>query len=279
MNRKEALNLILLNVARKEHDGDWNWKGVNSPFARLYMVESGSANVVMPDGVHAIRPGRLYLIPSFVPHSYENSDFFTLYYIHVYDEHNIFDRWNFPFEVEANGMDEQLVKRLLAINPDRELKRSDPDSYDNMPTLMQNIARNEQFSFKSVVETKGILLQLFSRFLDRASPKREITDKRIVRVLRYIRENIHRNIHINELSALCYITNDHFIRLFKKEVHCPPLQYINRKKIEKAQLMLITGDKSIKDIAHGLSFDNLSYFYRLFRKITGLSPSRYRGAK
>jgi AraC-like DNA-binding protein len=181
--------------------------------------------------------------------------------------------------VDANEVDALLVKRLVAINPGRELKRSDPNSYDNMPTLMQNIARSEQFSFKSMVETKGILLQLFSRFLDTASPKQEITDKRIVKVIRYIRENIHRNIHINELSALCYVSNDHFVRLFGKEMHCPPLQYINRKKIEKAQLMLIVSDKSIKDIAHDLSFDSLSYFYRLFRKITGLSPSRYRGAK
>ncbi|MDR2765835.1 MAG: AraC family transcriptional regulator [Tannerella sp.] len=279
MSKKEVLNLILLNVARKEHDADWNWKGVNSPFARLYMVENGSARVMMPDGVHTIRPGHLYMIPSFVTHSYENNGFFTLYYIHIYEEHDIFDRWNFPFEVDANELDELLVKQLVAINPDRELKRSDPDSYDNMPMLMQNIARSEQFSFKSVVETKGILLQLFSRFLDKASPKREIMDKRIVNVIRHIRENIHHNIHVDELSSLCYITNDHFIRLFKKEMHCPPLQYINRKKIEKAQLMLIIGDKSIKDIAHSLSFDNLSYFYRLFKKITGFSPSRYRGTK
>lgn len=279
MNREESLELILLNVARKEHHADWNWKRVSSPFARLYMVESGSASVVMPEGVYTIRPGHLYMIPSFVLHSYENSGFFTLYYIHIYEENNLFDRWNFPFEVKANAVDKQLVKRLVEINPDRELTRSDPDSYDNMPTLMQNLARNKEFSFGAVVETRGILLQLFSRFLDRATPKQETADKRIARAIRHIRENIHRNIHIDELSALCYISNDHFIRLFRSEMHCPPLQYINRKKIEKAQLLLIIGNKSIKDIAHDLAFNNLHYFYRLFKKITGLPPGRYCGGK
>ncbi|MDR1407502.1 MAG: AraC family transcriptional regulator [Tannerella sp.] len=276
MNKKEKLNLILLNAARKEHHADWNWKGVNSPFARLYMVESGSAQVVMPDGAYTIHPGKLYLIPSFVTHSYKNDRFFTLYYIHIYDELNVFDRWSFPFEVDADELDAMLVKRLLAINPGRELKRSDPDSYDNMPTLMQNIAQNEQFTFHSIVETKGILLQLFSRFLDKASPKQEIADRRIAKVLRFIQENIHRSIPVSELSSLCYLTNDHLIRLFKKEIKCTPVQYINKKKIEKAQLMLIIGDKSIKDIAYGLSFDNISYFYRLFKKMTGVSPNRYK---
>jgi AraC-like DNA-binding protein len=276
MEKKEILNLIMLNVARKEHDADWNWKGVNSPFARLYMVENGMARVVMPDGAHTIQPGYLYLIPAFVTHSYENDLFFTLCYIHVYDEYNIFDRWDFPFEVEANELDVLLIKRLLAINPDRGLKRSDPVSYDNHPTLMQNIVDSERFSFKSAVETKGILLQLFSKFLDKASPKQAFEDKRITRIIRHIRENVHRNIPLEELSSLCYVSNDHFIRLFKKEMHCSPLQYINRKKIEKAQLMLVVSNKSLKDIAHDLSFRSLSYFHRLFKRFTGSSPSRYR---
>lgn len=276
MNKKEKLNLILLNTARKEHPADWNWKGVSSPFARLYMVESGSARVLMPDGAYTIRPGKLYLIPSFVTHSYENDSFFTLYYIHVYDELNIFERWSFPFEVDASELDVLLVKRLLTINPDRELRRSDPDSYDNMPTLMQNLARNEQFTFHSIVETRGILLQLFSRFLNKASIKKEVVDKRIVKVLRYIRENIDSNISVGELSSLCYLTNDHLIRLFRNEMKCTPVQYIGQKKMEKAQLLLIIGDKSIKDISYGLSFDNLSYFYRLFKKVTGVPPGLYR---
>ena len=276
MDKKESLNLILLNVARVVHDSDWNWKGVNSPFARIYMVESGSAKVALPDGVHIIKPGFLYLIPAFVTHSYENDGTFILYYIHVYDEQNILDRLNFPFEVMANELDDILVRRLLAINPGRELKRSNPDTYDNHPTLMQNIARNDQFPFYTIVETKGILLQLFSRFLEKASFKQEITDKRIVKVVRYIRENINRNICIEELASICYLTNDHFIRLFKKELQCTPIQYINQKKIEKAQLMLIIGDKSIKDIAYSLSFENISYFYRLFSKLTGNPPSRYK---
>ena len=276
MSKKDNLNLILLNVACKSHNADWNWKGVNSPFARIYMVESGSAKVIMPDGTHTIEPGYLYLIPAFVTHGYENDSVFTLYYVHVYDEQNIFDRLNFPFKVPADKLDSALIQRLLTNNPGRELLRSDPKSYDNMPTLMQNIVRNDQFPLYTVVETKGILLQLFSRFLEKASLKQEIVDKRIIKVVRYIRENIDKNIIINELSDICFLTNDHFIRLFKKEMHCTPIQYINQKKIEKAQLMLIISEKSIKDVAYDLSFENLPYFYRLFKKVTGISPNRYK---
>jgi AraC-like DNA-binding protein/mannose-6-phosphate isomerase-like protein (cupin superfamily) len=276
MEKKEQLDLILLNVARKLHHADWNWKGVYSPFARIYMVESGSAKVIMPDGEHIIRPGSLYMVPAFVTHSYVNDSTFILYYIHIYDEHNIFDRLNFPFEVEAQETDEALVRRLLAINPGRELVRSDPEAYDNLPTLIQTISRNEQLYFCTLVETRGILLQLFSRFLELATFKQSAIDNRILKVIRHVRENIYRNITVHELATLSNLTKDHFIRLFKRELDCTPLQYINQKKIERAQLMLVVSSKSIKDVAHALAFDNLSYFYRLFRKLTGTPPQKYK---
>ncbi|MDR1161827.1 MAG: AraC family transcriptional regulator [Tannerellaceae bacterium] len=276
MNKKEALNLILLNAARKVHYADWNWKGVNSPFARLYMVESGYAKIIIPEGSFTIQPGYLYLVPSFVTHSYENNSTFVLYYLHIYDEQNIFDRLNFPFEIPANEIDALLMKRLLFINPGRGLKRSDPDSYDNFPTLMQSIARNNEYSLDTVVETNGILLQLFSRFLGKSFAKQDVKDERIIKILRHIRENVSREITIEELASICYLSKDHFIRLFKKENNCTPLQYINQKKIEKAQLMLTVGGKSIKDIAFSLSFNEISYFHRLFKKITGKSPHQYK---
>lgn len=276
MDKKEKIDLILLNIAHKVHYADWNWKEVNSPFARVYMVESGTAKVVMPESVYTIEPGYLYLIPSFVTHSYENDSTFALYYIHIYDEHNIFDRLSFPFKVNANKLDYMLMKRLLAINPGRELKCSDPDTYNNLPTMIQTIAKSNQFPYNSILETEGILLQLFSRFLANTSFKRDITDKRILNVVRFIRENINHHILIDDLSEICYLTNDHFIRIFKKAMHCTPIQYINQKKIEKAQLLLVINKESIKQIAYNLSFENISYFYQLFKRTTGLTPRQYK---
>ena len=82
---------------------------------------------------------------------------------------------------------------------------------------------------------------------------------------------------ISQLSGICNLTEDHFIRLFKKEMQCTPIQYINQKKIERAQLMLIVEKIPIKDIAYSLSFENISYFNRLFKQITHYTPTQYCG--
>jgi AraC-like DNA-binding protein len=276
MKENETIDLILLNIARKEHNADWNWKNVNSPFARLYMVESGSARIILPDGAHTIHPGSLYLVPSFTTHSYENSDFFVLYYLHVYDKNNLLDLLDFPFEVEASETDAGLISRLLSINPDRELTTSDPLVYDNFPNLMKGISDVDRMPLHHIMETRGILLQLVSRFIEKAFLKQTISDERIVKAVNYIRTRIDSTISVDKLARLFHLTNDHFIRLFKKEMHCTPLQYINRKKIEKAQLLLTMRKGTIKDIALSLSFSDVSHFFKIFKKITGVSPEQFK---
>jgi AraC-like DNA-binding protein len=276
MKENEDIDLLLLNVARKEHHADWNWKNVNSPFTRLYMVENGSAKIILPDDIHIIRPGYLYMVPSFVTHSYENPDFFILYYLHIYDKNNIIDLLDFPFEVEASEFDTCLIKRLLSINPGRELTTSDPLVYDNFSNLIKGISNVDKMPVPYAMETRGILLQLFSRFMRGAFLKQTITDERIAKAVNHIRTRIDTNISVSELAELFHLTSDHFIRLFKKDMHCSPLQYINRKKIEKAQLLLTMGKSTVKDIALSLSFSDIPHFFRIFKKTTGVSPDRFR---
>jgi AraC-like DNA-binding protein len=276
---KNHLNLLLLNAGIAVHQADWNWKGVNSPFTRLYLVKGGSANLWMPDGIHTLTPDHLYLVPAFTTHGYECDGYFSLCYIHIYEDSkeglSILEQYNLPVEVPASPLDVLLVDRLFSTNPGRELKRYDPSSYDNTSTLLQNIAINTQQPYFSIIETQGILLQLLSRFLNYATIKVFITNHQIEKTINYIRKNITSPMTTGQLAQMCFLSEDHFIRIFKRELHQTPIQYINQKKIERAQLMLTISNLSIKDIAYGLSFDNLSYFNKIFKKITGFTPSQY----
>lgn len=75
---------------------------------------------------------------------------------------------------------------------------------------------------------------------------------------------------------MIYLSKDHFIRLFKQETGSTPLKYIIQKKIEKAQLILVTEDISVKNLAYKLSFEDYSYFNRVFKKTTGITPKEYK---
>lgn len=272
------INLLLLNIGKAEHYSDWNWKGVNSPFARIYLVRKGSAKVIFPGGERVLHPGNLYFIPAFITHSYVCESYFSLNYIHLYeaDFRGLTDQLTFPEEIPALSIDYELVDRLLHINPKRELTKFDPEQYDNQESLLRNIGITAESELAIQLETKGILTQLFSRFLRGAIPKPASSDERIVKVLDYVGANITKNFSLAELAEMAFLSADHLIRLFKKEIHCTPIQYINKKKIENAQLQLVIYDLPVKEIAYNLNFESLSYFSKLFKDLTGMTPLEYR---
>ena len=95
-------------------------------------------------------------------------------------------------------------------------------------------------------------------------------------VKKFVREHVTETITVKSLADLCCLSEDHFIRLFKKEMGITPLEYIQQKKIEKAQTMLIFDNVSVKDAAYTLAYANQSYFIRLFKKFTGSTPGEYK---
>lgn len=276
----EQMHPLVLNVGLAVHNADWNWKNVNSPFTRLYYVTEGSAQIELPDGIYTLSPKHMYFIPAFTIHTNICKSNFVHYYLHIYEDHysdnDWLDHWKFPVEIEATDLDLALFKRLCEINPHMTLQKSDPTTYDNNPTLMQNLIKNRQRAFCDKVESRGIVFQLLSRFFKQGQSKIEMKDNRIAKTVLYIRKHLNEAIELEKLAEISCLSKDHFIRLIKKELGTTPLQYINQKKIEKSQLLLITEEIAVKEIAFQLAFEDYSYFNRLFKKITGVTPQEYR---
>ena len=276
----DKLHLLTLNVGLANHHGDWNWKNVRSPFARLYYVTEGKAQIEMPSGVYTLTPHHLYFIPAYTKHSYICDSTFSHYYIHIYEdlqsEMSILEQWDYPMEVNACNTDLELVKRLCFINPFLKLPQSNPDAYDNHQTLVSNLQLNQRRPFCDKVESRGILFVLMSRFLKYATPKAEVRDDRIQMSLNYIRKNIGSRLDIDLLADKACMSKDHYIRVFKRETGETPNVYITKRKLEKAELSLVTTALPIKSIADSLGYDDYSYFNRIFKKNAGVTPLQYR---
>lgn len=83
-------------------------------------------------------------------------------------------------------------------------------------------------------------------------------------------------ISIRELASSLFISPDYLRELFRETFGESPMHYLIRRRIEFACQQLDTGNSSIAEIADKCGIGNPYYFSRLFRKITGLSPSEYR---
>ena len=93
----------------------------------------------------------------------------------------------------------------------------------------------------------------------------------------YIETYYNKPCKVQELANLCYLSPSRFFYLFKKYIGCSPIVYKNKVAIQKAACdLLLNKNISIEQVAYENGFSNPIYFRRLFKKITGKTPSQYR---
>jgi AraC-like DNA-binding protein len=292
-NNIPDFNFSLLNVGLAVHNADWNWQDVRSPFHRIFYVVDGTAEVEFRDFRRQLVPGRLYLIPAFTWHCYHCDGHFELYYVHFYERPQtedfltsaaggtettplgVFDVYETPTEVKAAAGDAALLERLCMLNGDLRLRYSDPVMYDNTQGLVNTTLKSRSHSLSNLMESRGILMQIVSRFMEGASTRSVWQDDRIMRAVGFIQRNITGHIRVSQVADLMCTSEDNCIRLFRKSLGETPMQYINHKKMERAQLLLVAGDMRIKDLANYLGYDNFSYFTRVFSRVVGVSPTEF----
>lgn len=276
----DQMLFLVLHIGEAHCQANWNYKNICSPFTRMYYVTEGHAQILLPDKTQDLRPGFMYIIPAFTPHSYVCQEVFSHYYIHIYNEsgHDILEDWILPTEIEPECGILSRIKKLHTLCPGMDLTQPDPQYYDNSSSLSRNIQKNKQRELYARVESRGIIYQLLAQFLHGAIPKRYVEDERITKMLEYIRANLSAAPDLDALATLSCLSKDHLIRIFKREMKMTPAAYINKKRMEKAQLRLVTETTSIKEIAYQLGFEDQTYFNRVFKRITGQTPLDYRKA-
>ncbi|MDT2815561.1 PocR ligand-binding domain-containing protein [Vagococcus carniphilus] len=103
------------------------------------------------------------------------------------------------------------------------------------------------------------------------------TDRQeIIDALDYINRHLNEVITLDEVSDHVYLSGYYFSKLFKKEVGQNFVDYVNEKKINRSKILLQDSTWSIDSIAHSLGFSQPSYFSKLFKKVTQMSPRDYR---
>ena len=275
----EGVRVRLLNAARCDLDSSWNYQEVVSPFSRIYLITDGEGQISPDNQLMQLKKGYMYLIPSYVHCSYSCDENLSQNYLHFTNELQeglkIFDILHVTHEIKAKPIDYLLFDRLLEINDDAELVQSDPQYYQKKDWISH---RDNNGSPASMLETNGIVKQLLSRFITEgdAAVGNVLRMSRMRQVFNYIGTHLNDEIRMEKLAEIACYSTDHFTRQFKQTTGLLPVEYINKKRIEKAQLMLMTTSRSQREISEQTGFSCQQYYSRVFKKLVGCSPAQYR---
>jgi AraC-like DNA-binding protein len=109
-------------------------------------------------------------------------------------------------------------------------------------------------------------------YIDSRRTKNEHVERALTLMAKHVREKLGSD----DLSGMLGLSEEYFIRLFKRYLGMSPFQYFTRLKIEAASAVLVDNQLTINDVAYRFGFENPFHFTKVFKKCTGLSPREYR---
>jgi AraC-like DNA-binding protein len=108
------------------------------------------------------------------------------------------------------------------------------------------------------------------------SVKLFLDDKiRMGAIYKYIHANYNERPDVNKVAASVHLSTPAFCRYFKKQTNMTFTEFVNQYRITQAKTMLLKGMR-VSEVCYDSGFESLSYFNKLFRKLTGENPSAFR---
>ena len=280
----QSIYLNLINTDLTRVATEWNYTDVYGPYHRLYLIKNGEAIVRHHEQEFRLESGYLYLVPAYTRSNYKCDSFLEIFYIHFACElmghFDFFLEMPFKYQAKARQLDISLFNRLLELNPDMALKEYEPTKYNKKLHLQRAQNYCNEVSSGRFIESKSIILQLLSRFFDtKQHDKMTVQQKdfpNIKNAVRYIKENIDQELNVKQLAEMSYLSPDYFSRIFKRTMGVRPIEYIHRRRLQRAKLLLLTTETPVEQIALKIGFSSVSYFLRIFKKYVGTTPAKYR---
>jgi YesN/AraC family two-component response regulator len=99
----------------------------------------------------------------------------------------------------------------------------------------------------------------------------------VSRAVKYVKTHITEEITLSQTAAELGVTEQYLSGRFRKKMGMSFIDYVHHVKIEEAKYYLRTSDLRVLPIAQMLGYSYQAYFARIFKKVTGMTPTEYRG--
>lgn len=119
------------------------------------------------------------------------------------------------------------------------------------------------------------LIEFYVYFIaDRKQPT--FRHQTVNKVIMYINDELETDLTVESIAQKFHISTSHLSRIFREHVGITLVEYLNVRRVEESQYYLRHTNKSITSISNQFHFCNQSYFTRIFKKYTGVTPKHFR---
>lgn len=252
---------------------NWHYHESNE----LLFTIKGNGVRIVGDNIDHFSGSELVMMGGGLPHLFKNeekdenssADFIIVKFKNLFGQTSIFSIPEFSniqrfIEVSKRGI---LFSKSTVVKIKKHLikltESKDADRIIDLMTILNILSTEGDYK---LMASEGFHLK-----------DRNKGEDRIQKVINYIGDHYVKDISLEDLAEVSYMTTNSFCRYFKSRTGKTAFQFIREYRVNKACQMLINGKKSIAQICYDTGFNSLSSFNRIFKNLKKISASEYKG--
>jgi AraC-like DNA-binding protein len=246
------------------------------PEVEILLVVEGTGTRYVGDSVEFFAPGDLVMIGPNVSHEWcsdksSGTAISEAIYILFNTEIMGSEFWNLP--------ESKIILKIIQ-QSERGIKLTGK-TRDDVAFLMKRIDTSFGFNRITLLMTILEMIAFNGEYQYLASPvvQNTINDRdseRLNKVYKYVIDNCQQEINLERASSIANLSKPAFCRYFKKRANKTFVRFLNEIRVGQACRLLVNENQSIAEISYTCGYNNISYFIRQFRAITGFTPLGYR---
>ncbi len=261
------IDIIYANLC--EYSEEWHSILHQHPFTELMYILEGDGHLLLPNSKLPIKKDDLLILNSDIKHSETGNYQANMKYIaigiqginllNIEDNKSYDSDFTKNYIVKQNYRDHHAQIRDLFYKIYSEYKEKD-DYYETYSKLYAEIL---------IIN----LLRISNKIVLQPNMQK---NKQMQYIKSYLDIHYSRDISLENLSKMVYMSKFHLIKKFKEYYNITPIEYLTRKRVASACYLLLHTDHSMKEISYIVGIQSTSYFSKIFKERIGLTPSYYR---
>jgi AraC-like DNA-binding protein len=239
------------------------------------LAMDGQHEIHTPNRIYRLAPNDLVVVGSSQVHraSRVSGEKMDIIVLHV-DFQPYFDQASMSYYRHFSEVDRPLNELNYIFEEDSEAKAEAANIIVRIHEEMMNKRRG--YEIAASMHIKHLMLTLLRGDRKGLLQKHDAVNVEHLRpILEYINARLEEKIELEEVSRLAGMSYHYFSKYFKKSTGLSFTDYVNRKRIAKAERLLASGSRSVTDIAREVGIENMAHFYEMFKRYNGCTPKQY----
>jgi AraC-like DNA-binding protein/mannose-6-phosphate isomerase-like protein (cupin superfamily) len=240
----------------------------------LLLVEEGNVEIRLTDATYLLNPGDVLVIGPMEPHvTWRIHSDKLVYFVLHFDLQPYMDSTTLMHHRFFSDPDNPISSINRWIQADGHLRKRIGDTIVSIYEEIEGRAIGYEMAVSLLVKQLMLLIL-------RSNPEMQALDQNrpsaaLRNVIDYVEKHLSEKIDMLEISKMANMSYHHFSKYFKKAMGLSFVEYVNMRRIKRAENLLLSESVNVSEIARKVGMTNMTRFYELFKHYNQCSPKEY----